>query len=87
MKTVHLYLRRGPAGALLVVRHTFTGAPLPEVSRELVAIPDRAAWLAALVIDPDLKVVYNCHNSGATAPEGLPCHWFELAAGHPAERL
>jgi hypothetical protein len=87
MNTIHLYLRRGPSAGLLVVRHTFNGAPTPLVTRSLVPASGRTAWLEALVLESDLKAVYNCHESGATKPEGLGCPWFDLPAGHPCEKL
>jgi hypothetical protein len=84
---VHLYLRRGPSAGLLVVSHTFNGAPTPEVTRTLIPLAERAAWLDALVLDTSLKAIYNCHASGAIKPEGLGCPWIELTAGHPAEQM
>jgi hypothetical protein len=84
---VHIYLRRAPAGALLVIRHTFTGQPLPSVTKAIVPLAEKETWLASLLLDENLKAVYSCHNSGATKPEGLGCDWFELPAGHPCERL
>lgn len=88
MNTSHLYLKPGPDSGLLVVEHTFAaGAPLPAVTRQLVAAANRGAWLAGLVTRADLKGVYNCAGSGAAKPAGLGCPWFDLPAGHPCESL